>query len=203
MLSTLTTTTSGGPPVAATKLIDVRRGMVLNMDGQLYYCLDRDLNTPGNWRAILYLKLKNLKTGSITDTRVQPDDKVEVVFLDTRDHTYSYKDGDEFIFMDSETFEQVSLNAAMVGDMMKYLRENDTVKITFYDGKALSMELPQTVTLKVIETEPGIKGATAAAQTKAATLETGLVVQVPSFIAEGEMLVIQTEDGKYLKRFKE
>ncbi len=189
--------------MAATKLIDVRRGMVLNMDGQLYYCLDRDLNTPGNWRAILYLKLKNLKTGSITDTRVQPDDKVDVVYLDTRDHTYSYKDGDEYIFMDSETFEQVSLNAAMVGDMMKYLRENDTVKITFYDGNALSMELPQTVTLKVIETEPGIKGATAAAQTKAATLETGLVVQVPSFIAEGEMLVIQTEDGKYLKRFKE
>ena len=189
--------------MAATKLIDVRRGMVLNMDGQLYYCLDRDLNTPGNWRAILYLKLKNLKSGSITDTRVQPDDKVDVVFLDTRDHTYSYKDGDDFVFMDSETFEQVSLNAAMVGDMMKYLRENDTVKITFYDGKALSMELPQTVTLKVIETEPGIKGATAAAQTKAATLETGLVVQVPSFIAEGEAIIIQTEDGKYLKRFKE
>jgi elongation factor P len=203
MLSSYTTTSFGGFPVAATKLIDVRRGMVLNMDGQLFYCLDRDLNTPGNWRAILYLKLKNLKTGSITDTRVQPDDKVDVVYLDTRDHTYSYKDGDEFIFMDSETFEQVSLNASMVGDMMKYLRENDTVKITFYDGNALSMELPQTVTLKVIETEPGIKGATAAAQTKAATLETGLVVQVPSFIAEGEMLVIQTEDGKYLKRFKE
>jgi elongation factor P len=203
MLYLNTTTSFGGFPVAATKLIDVRRGMVLNMDGQLYYCLDRDLNTPGNWRAILYLKLKNLKTGSITDTRVQPDDKVDVVYLDTRDHTYSYKDGDEFIFMDSETFEQVSLNASMVGDMMKYLRENDTVKITFYDGNALSMELPQTVTLKVIETEPGIKGATAAAQTKAATLETGLVVQVPSFIAEGEMLVIQTEDGKYLKRFKE
>jgi elongation factor P len=203
MLSSHTTTSFGGFPVAATKLIDVRRGMVLNMDGQLFYCLDRDLNTPGNWRAILYLKLKNLKTGSITDTRVQPDDKVDVVYLDTRDHTYSYKDGDEFIFMDSETFEQVSLNASMVGDMMKYLRENDTVKITFYDGNALSMELPQTVTLKVIETEPGIKGATAAAQTKAATLETGLVVQVPSFIAEGEMLVIQTEDGKYLKRFKE
>jgi elongation factor P len=88
----------------------------------------------------------------------------------------------------------------MVGDMMKFLRENDPVKITFYDGKALSMELPQTVTLKVIETEPGIKGATAAAQTKPATLETGLTVQVPSFITEGEAIVIQTEDGKYLKR---
>jgi elongation factor P len=189
--------------VAATKLIDVRRGMVLNMEGQLYYCLDRDLNTPGNWRAILYLKLKNLKTGSITDTRVQPDDKVEVVYLDTRDHTYSYKDGDDFVFMDSESFEQVTLSADMVGAMMPYLRENDTCKITFYDGRALSMELPQTVTLKVVETEPGIKGATAAAQTKPATLETGLKIQVPSFITEGELIEVQTEDGKYLRRAKE
>jgi elongation factor P len=189
--------------MAATKLIDVRRGMVLNMGGQLYYCLDRDLNTPGNWRAILYLKLKNLKTGSITDERVQPDDKVDVVYLDTRDFTYSYKDGTDFVFMDSETFEQVSLSEAMVGDMMKFLRENDPCKITFYDGKALSLDLPQTVTLRVVETEPTIKGATAAAQQKKAVLETGMEIQVPSFITEGELVVIQTEDSKYLKRSKE
>jgi len=189
--------------LAATKMIDIRGGNVLNMNGTLFYCLGRDLNTPGNWRAILYLKLKNLTTGSITDERVHPDDKVEVVYLDTKDHTYSYKDGDDFVFVDAETYEPVTLSGSMVGEMMPYLRENDPVKITFYDGKALSMELPQTVTLKVVETEPGIKGATAAAQTKAATLETGIVVQVPSFIAEGELLVIQTEDGKYLKRSKE
>jgi elongation factor P len=186
--------------MAAVKMIDVRKGMVLNMGGTLFYVLDRDLNTPGNWRAILYLKMKNLTTGSITDERVHPDDKGEVVFLDTKDFNYSYKDGDEYVFVDAETFEPVTLGADMVGDMMKYLRENDAVKITFYDGKALSMELPQTVTLKVIETEPGIKGATAAAQTKPATLETGLVIQVPSFITEGELLVVQTEDGKYLRR---
>ena len=123
-------------------MIDIRRGMVLNMNGTLFYCLDRDLNTPGNWRAILYLKLKNLTTGSITDERVHPDDKVDVVYLDTKDYNYSYKDGDDFVFVDAETFEPVNLNAAMVGDMMKYLRENDPCKITFYDGKALSMELP-------------------------------------------------------------
>jgi elongation factor P len=189
--------------VASTKMIDIRRGMVLNMEGQLYYCLDRDLNTPGNWRAILYLKLKNLKTGSITDERVHPDDKVDVVYLDTRDFTYSYKDGDDYVFMDAETFEQVTLGKDMVGDKMPYLRENDPIKITFYDGKALGVELPQTVTLRVVETEPGIKGATAAAQTKPATLETGLKLQVPSFIAEGELIVVQTEDGKYLRRAKE
>ena len=91
----------------------------------------------------------------------------------------------------------------MVGDKIKYLRENDLCKITFYDEKALGMELPQTVALRVVETEPAIKGATAAAQTKPATLETGIIVQVPSFIVEGEMIVVQTEDGKYLKRHKE
>jgi elongation factor P len=184
-------------------MIDIRRGMVLNMNGQLWYCLDRDLNTPGNWRAILYLKLKNLTTGSITDERVHPDDKVDVVFLETKDYSYSYKDGDDYVFVDKESFEPVTLSGDMVGKMMEFLRENDDVKITFYDGRALSMDLPQTVTLKVVETEPGIKGATAAAQTKPAKLETGLVVQVPSFIAEGEMIVVQTEDGKYLKRAKE
>jgi elongation factor P len=189
--------------MASTKMIDVRRGMVLNMNGQLYYCLDRDLNTPGNWRAILYLKLKNLKTGAITDERVHPDDKVDVVFLETKDFTYSYKDGNDYVFLDAETYEPVTLSGDMVGHMMQYLRENDPCKITFYDGKALSMELPQTVTLKVVETEPGIKGATAAAQTKPAVLETGLKIQVPSFIEQGEMVVVQTEDGKYLRRAKE
>ena len=189
--------------MASTKMIDIRRGMVLNMGGTLCYCLDRDLNTPGNWRAILYLKLKNMTTGSITQERVHPDDKVDVVFLDTKDYSYSYKDGEDFVFVDKENFEPITLSGNIVGDMMKYLRENDDVKITFHDGKALSMELPQTVVLKVTETEPGIKGATAAAQTKAATLETGIVIQVPSFITQGELVEIQTEDGKYLKRSKE
>jgi elongation factor P len=186
--------------MASTKMIDIRRGMVLNYNGGLMYCLDRDLNTPGNWRAILYLKLKNLKTGSITDERVHPDDKVDVVYLDTRDYEYSYKDGEDYVFMDKETFEQVTLNGDMVGDKILYLRENDPCKITMYDGKALGLELPQTVTLKVIETEPGIKGATAAAQDKPATLETGLKIKVPSFISEGEFITVQTEDGKYLRR---
>ena len=189
--------------MASTKMIDIRRGMVLNMNGQLLYCLERDLNTPGNWRAILYLKLKNLKTGSIVDERVHPDDKVDVVYLDTRDFTYSYKDGTDYVFMDAETFEPVTLAGDMVGDKIQYLRENDTCKITLYDGKPLDLELPQTVVLKVTETEPGIKGATAAAQTKPATLETGLKVNVPSFITQGEAIVIQTEDGKYLRRAKE
>ena len=189
--------------MATIKMIDVRRGMVLNYNNGLYYCLDRDLNTPGNWRAILYLKMKNLKTGAITDERVHPDDKVDIAYLDTKEFAYSYKDGNDYVFTDQETFDQVTLGEDMVGDKIPYLRENDLCKITFYDGKPLGLELPQTVTLKVVETEPSIKGATAAAQTKPATLETGLKIQVPPFIAEGELIVVQTEDGKYLRRAKE
>jgi elongation factor P len=189
--------------MASIKMIDVRRGMVLNMNNMLHYVLDRDLNTPGNWRAILYLKLKNLKTGSITDERVHPDDKVDLAYLDTKEFQYSYKDGDDYVFMDSETFEQVTLNAQMVGDKILFLRENDVCKITFYEDKAIDMELPQTVVLKVVETEPGIKGATAAAQTKPATLDTGLKVNVPSFINEGELVVVDTAEKKYLRRAKE
>ena len=188
--------------MAAIKMIDVRKGMVLNMNGTLMHCLDRDLNTPGNWRAILYLKMKNLTTGSITDERVHPDDKAEVAYLDTKEFEYSYKDGNDYVFMDTESFEQVTLGDDMIGDKIKFLRENDKCKITFYQDKALGLELPQTVALKVIETEPGIKGATAAAQTKPATLETGLVIQVPSFITEGEMVDVQTEGGKYSGRSK-
>ena len=95
--------------MASIKMIDVRRGMVLNLNNQLMYCLDRDLNTPGNWRAILYLKLKNLKTGSITDERVHPDDKVDVVFLETKDYNYSYKDGDDYVFVDAETWQKTPI----------------------------------------------------------------------------------------------
>ena len=188
--------------MASTKMIDIRRGMVLNMNGQLWYCLDRDLNTPGNWRAILYLKLKNMTTGSITDERVHPDDKVDVVYLDTKDYSYSYKDGDDFVFVDKETFEPVNLSGDMVGDMMKYLRENDDVKITFYDGKALGVELPSTMELRVIETEPGMPSATVSNVLKPAKLETGLVVGVPHFVQEGEVIRVDTTEGKYIERVR-
>lgn len=187
--------------MAAIKNIDIRKGMVfVAEDGQLYQCLDRDLNTPGNWRAILYLKVRNLKTDSITQNRVKPDDKVELAYLETKNMQYSYREGDDYVFMDPETFEQLTLKEAFVGDQMKYLRENDIAMVTIYEGKPLGFQLPQTVELTVVETEPGIKGATAAAQYKPATLETGLVINVPSFINAGDVIKIDTEEGKYLAR---
>jgi elongation factor P len=187
--------------VADIKNIDIRKGMVfIGEDGNLYQCLDRDLNTPGNWRAILQLKVRNLKTLSITQNRVKPDDKVKLAYLDTRKMQYSYREGDDYIFMDAETFDQVPLKAEFVGDKIKYLKENDEVLVTMFEGKPLDFQLPGTVELAVVDTDPGIKGATAAAQTKPATMETGLVIQVPSFINKGDVVKIETEDGKYVGR---
>lgn len=181
---------------------EVRKGMVINMEGQLYYCVDRELRTPGNLPSKLTLKLKNIKTGFVNEQRVHPEDKVEQAYLEKRDMEYLYKDTDGYVFMDKETYEQVTLAEEMVGDLPLYLKENNTCQVTFYDNKALSIDLPAQVELKVTETDPALKGATAAAQYKPATLETGLKVTVPPHIATGDMIVVDTRDGKYLSRVK-
>jgi elongation factor P len=189
--------------VASINYSQVRKGMVIvGDDGLLYSVVDRDLNTPGNWRAILQLKLKNLKTGSIALNRVRPEDKVEQAYLDKRPMQYLYKDGDAYVFMDNETYDQVSLTEELVGEQILYLKENDNASVTFYDGRALSIELPPTVELKVIETEPSVKGATAAAQYKPATLETGLKITVPPFVGVNEIIQVDTRTGEYLSRAK-
>lgn len=189
--------------MAAIEYSQVRKGMVIvGDDKQLYTVVDRDLNTPGNWRAILQLKLKNLNTGSITINRVRPQDKVEQAYLDKREMDYIYQDGDDYYFMDTESFEQIPLNKDWVGDQMLYMKEGFKAHVVFYDGKPISLDLPATVDLKVTETEPSVKGATAAAQFKPATLETGLKVTVPPFIEIGEMVQVDTRSGEYLSRSK-
>jgi elongation factor P len=176
--------------------------VIVEEDGQLYYVLDRELITPGNWRAILNLKVKNLKTGSITVNRVKPEDKVEQAYLDKRQMEYIYQDGDGYVFMDTETFDQTTLAKDFVEDQMIYMKEGFKAEVTFYDGKPLSVEVPASVELKVVDTDPALKGATAAAQYKPATLETGLKVTVPPFIDKGDMIVVDTRDSKYLSRAK-
>lgn len=189
--------------MASIEYSQVRRGMVIKGDdGQLYHVVDRDLNTPGNWRAILQLKLKNLKTGSIAINRVRPQDKVEQAYLDRREMQYIYQDGDGYVFMDSETYDQITLGKEWVGDLMLYMKEGNKAHVVFYDGKPISLDLPATVELKVTDTEPSVKGATAAAQFKPATLETGLKVTVPPFVGIGEMVSIDTRTGEYLSRAK-
>jgi elongation factor P len=189
--------------VASIEYSQVRKGMVIvGEGGQLYTVVDRDLNTPGNWRAILQLKLKNLKTGAVTMNRVRPQDKVEQAYLDKRAMQYLYQEGDDYVFMDNENYDQIHLAKEWVGDQILYMKENDNAQVVFYDGKPISLELPATVELKVVETEPSVKGATAAAQYKPATLETGLKITVPPFVNIGEVVAIDTRTGEYLSRAK-
>jgi elongation factor P len=164
--------------------------------------VDRHLNTPCNWRAILQLKLKNLKTGNVTMARVATEDKVELAYLDRREMQYLYQEGDDYVFMDTETFDQITLARDWIGDMMLYLKENDKAHVVFYEGKPISVDLPATVELDVKETEPSVKGATAAAQFKPAILETGLKITVPPFVSIGEKVQVDTRTGEYLSRAK-
>jgi elongation factor P len=190
--------------MASILYVDARRGMVLiGDDGQLYAVVDRELKTPGNLPSKLKLKLKNLKTGFVLERRVHPEDKVEQAYLDKREMQYLYRDTDGFVFMDSETYDQVTLPPDLVEDLMTYLKEGDKAHVVFHENKPLSLELPATVELTVTETEPSIKGATAQQQYKPATLENGLKVTVPPFIAIGEKVKVDTETGAYLGRVKE
>ena len=182
---------------------DFKRGAVITLEGAHWVVEDYHTQKTAQRRPVLHVKLRHMKTGHVVERAFDEADKFEQPDLQSRTHQFLYADGLDYVFMDAETFEQVTLSGDMVGDKILYMRENDTCKITSYEGKALDLELPQTVSLQVIETEPGIKGATAAAQTKPAKLETGLIVQVPSFITQGESIVVQTEDGKYLRRAKE
>ena len=189
--------------MASIEYSQVRKGMVIVGDGgQLYTVVDRDLNTPGNWRAQLKLKLKNLKTGSTTENKVRPQDKCEQAYLDKREMQYIYQEGDGYVFMDTENYDQITLGRDWVGDLMYYLKEGDKAHVVFYESKPISLDLPATVDLVVTETEPSVKGATAAAQFKPATLETGLKVTVPPFVGIGEKISVDTRTGEYLSRAK-
>jgi elongation factor P len=164
--------------------------------------VDRELITPGNWRAILNLKLKNLKTGAVNVNRVKPDDKVEIAYLDRREMQYLYADGDDLVFMDNETYDQMHLGKEWVGDQALYLKENTNCHVVFFESRPISLDLPATVELKVTDTDPALKGATAAAQFKPATLETGLKITVPPFVSIGEVIQVDTRTGEYLSRAK-
>jgi elongation factor P len=189
--------------VASINNSQVRKGMIIiGEDGQLYAVVDRELKTPGNLPSKLTLTLRNLKTGYVTTNRVHPEDKVETAYLDKRPMQYLYQEGDDYVFMDKETYDQITLNKDWVGELILYLRENDDANVTFHDGKPISIEVPQTVQLRVTETDPALKGATAAAQYKPATLETGLKITVPPFIANGDVVQVDTTTGKYLGRGK-
>lgn len=181
---------------------NIRKGNILRVDGVLYRVMDMVHVTPGKGNAVVQTKLRNLLDGTQTDTRFRSSMDVERVALETKQMQYLYHDGDTYHFMDTESFEQVELPAGKLGDTVNFLVPEATVTSEWFEESMIGVELPPTVDLKVVETAPGIKGATAANQRKPATLETGLVVQVPPFIEEGEMIRVNTTDSSYSERAK-
>ncbi len=179
---------------------DLRPGMVIKHKGELYSLHKTEHRTPGNLRAFVQARMRNLRSGALIDHRFRSTDDVERVVLDEIEMQYLYADGDSHCFMNTENYEQLHLHQDVIGDRAKYLIPDVMVKVEYYDGRPIDIALPPTVDLKVVETDPGIRGASATNVTKPAKLETGLVVQVPPFISQGERIRIDTAEGTYLER---
>jgi elongation factor P len=174
--------------------------MLIKFDGNLFRILDLHHITPGNKRAHVLCKMRDIRSGRLVDNKFRSEDDVERATLDEHEMQFLYRDGDIFHFMNTESYEQTHLSQEILGDSALYLLPDALIKVEFYETEPVGIELPQTVDLKVADTVPGIKGATASAQIKPATMETGLVVNVPSFINTGDVVRINTETGEYLGR---
>jgi len=174
--------------------------MVIKFNNELYSIFSMTHRTPGNLRGFVQVRMRSLRSGSMTEHRFSSEDKVEKAIMEEQEMEYLYDDGEYYYFMNIETYEQMHLTKELLGDATELLIPNLKVSVQFYDGKAISVDLPPAVTLTVMETEPGIKGATVSNVTKPAKMETGLVVQVPPFITEGEKIRVSTADGAYLER---
>ncbi|HEY1685884.1 MAG TPA: elongation factor P [Tepidisphaeraceae bacterium] len=179
---------------------DVRRGQAVIIDGKLLVVTNADHNTPGNLRAKVQFKLRDVSKGTILDKRVGATDDIDTVNLDRRKVEYLYSDNEGHVIMDLDTYDQQTIPKEVFGDDILYLKPNTEMQAMFHDGKVVSYELPKTVDLQVTDTPPGIKGATATNQMKDAEMETGLKTRVPPFIEIGETLRISTETGEYLSR---
>jgi elongation factor P len=183
--------------IPATQL---RPGMIIKHNNDLHSVFSVEHRTPGNLRAFIQAKLRNLRTGAMFEHRFRSPDPIEKINVDEVQMEFLYNDGGDYYFMNTENYEQLHLGNEILGDSVDYLTPNLQIKVEFFDGKAVGIELPQTVDLKVVETEPGLKSATASSVTKPAKTETGLVVQVPPFINEGETIRVDTAEGTYLSR---
>jgi len=183
--------------VQATRL---RKGNLIKLGNDLYRLLELHHLTPGNKRAHIQVKMRNIRTLALMDEKFRAEEDVERASLDEREMQYMYNDGDHFYFMDTANYEQIQISSEAMGDAKDYLIAESIIRVEFYEEEPVGIELPPTIDLVVKETVPGIKGATASAQIKPATLETGLVVNVPSFINEGDKVRVNTETGEYQSR---
>ncbi len=178
----------------------LRPGMIIKFNGELYSIFSMSHRTPGNLRGFVQVRMRMLRTGSMADHRFSSDDKVERAIMEDHEYEYLYDDGEYYYFMNTENFEQMHLTKDILGDATDYLTPNLRVDIEFYEGKPMGVELPATVDMLVVETEPGLKGSTVSNVTKPAKMETGLMVQVPPFITEGEKIRVNTAEGTYQER---
>ena len=178
----------------------MRPGMVIKFNNELFSIFSVNHRTPGNLRGFVQAKMRNLRSGTMTEHRFSSEDRVERAMLDEQEMEYLYDDGEYYYFMNTENYEQMHLTKDILGDAVSYLIPQLHVKVEFYEGKPMSVELPPTVDMTVVETEPGIKGASVSNVTKPAKVETGLVVQVPPFIIEGEKIRVSTAEGTYQER---
>ncbi|GAB4125567.1 MAG: elongation factor P [Acidobacteriota bacterium] len=180
----------------------IRRGMIILYNGQPHRVLDFQHRTPGNLRAFVQARLRNLATGLSTEVRFSSTENVERAVLEQHEMEYLYADGDLHYFMNTETYEQTPLSSEMLGDALDYLLPGTRIEVDYYNGQPIGVELPSSVELEVVETEPELRGATASASYKPAKLETGVVVQVPPFIKQGDRIRVNPNEGTYIERAK-
>lgn len=180
----------------------IRKGMIIVMDGTLWRVMEMQLITPGRWKAMVQTKLRNIQLGSQTEHRFRSEERLEQAHFEDLEMEFLYEQGGEYVFMNLENYEQVSLSAEAIGDAIKYLKPNTVIEVEMYEGKPVGVKLPNSMDLKVVNTEPRLQGATKTSLYKPAVLETGAVVQVPEFIKEGDVIRIDTRDDKYLERTK-
>ena len=179
---------------------DFKNGITVEIDGNIYQILEFQHVKPGKGAAFVRTKLKNIISGGVVEKTFRPTEKFPKAHIDRKDMQYLYRDGDLFNFMDVETYDQIALNEDVVGDSLKFVKENEVVKICSHNGNVFSVEPPLFVELAITETEPGFKGDTAQGATKPATVETGAIVMVPLFVEQGDVLKIDTRSGEYLSR---
>jgi elongation factor P len=182
---------------------DLRTGIIIRYNGQLHRVVEFHHHAPGNWRAMVIMKLKNIQTGKTFEDRVRAGAEIEIVRVEKRSMQFLYRDGNTFHFMDTESFEQLEIDEDMIGEPAKFLKDGEMADILFFDdNKIMGVEVPFFVTLKVTEASTAVRGDTATNITKPVTLETGAVVQVPAFVNEGDMIRVDTRTGEYLERAK-
>lgn len=179
---------------------DLRTGLTIEVDGEIYSVVDFQHVKPGKGSAFVRTKLKNIRTGGVIERTFRAGEKLPRAHLERKEMQYLYREGDSFVFMDNETYDQVSLTVEQMGDNVKYLKENMNIWLLTHNGALIGIELPNSVELKVVSAAPGVRGDTATGATKAATLETGLVIQVPLFVEEGDVVRVDTRTGEYLER---